>query len=210
MALPRYIRKLVAERATLGSRIRQLVETFVQTVNADQDPWERRFAEKFGLVFAAAILLSQFGIAPWTKKRARIAITAIYKRARGASSSFDEAANALVGKLLKHIKKDNRFPVIKKGETLATDKASSAWGAIVQLPKVGQVLACRYSRVERLIKPSVLTQLVLRELSNRRFIAKSSDGKLSRQLMITGLTGKKRLRFVCFIYKRLAKNGLVA
>jgi hypothetical protein len=201
--MPEYLQKLVADRPTLGHRVRTLIDRFVDKVRANRDPWERRFAEKFGIVFAAAMLLSEFGVAPWNEKRARIAITAIYRRARGASASADEAADALVSKLRKLVKKGKRFPKVRKGRALTPDKASPAWGAIVKVPNVGRVVACRHSRVESLVNPSAITQAVIRKLSSRGLVVKASDGKSTRQVMIKGITGKKRPRFVCFSYKKM-------
>jgi hypothetical protein len=205
--MPEYLQKLVLERPMLGSRVRKLMDTFVKKMHADQDPWERRFAEKFGIVFAAAILLSEFGVAPWNKKRARIAITAIYKRARGASVSVDEAADAFVRKLRKLVKKGKRFPKVRKGRALPQNKASPAWGAIVKLPNVGRVVACCHSRVESLVNPSAITQAVIRKLSSRGLVIKASDGKLTRQVMIKGITGKRRKRFVCFSCKKMQRQS---
>jgi putative DNA primase/helicase len=205
VAMPEYLQKLVVERPKLGHRVLKLVKRFVNRVHADRDPWERRFAEKFGIVFAAATLLSEFGVAPWTKKRARIAITAIYKRARGASASTDEAADALVTNLRKLVKKGKRFPKVKKGQSLPPNKESHAWGAIVNLPKVGRVVMCPYSRLESLVNPSAITQAVVRLLSNRGLVMKASDGKLTRQVMLKGVTGKNRPRFVCFSLKGIMR-----
>ena len=207
VAMPEYLEKLVAEQATLGHRVRKLIDKFVEKVHADRDPWECRFAEKFGIVFAAAILLSEFGVAPWTKKRARIAITAIYKRARGASASVDGAADALVRRLQKLVTKGKRFPKVKKGQALAPNKASSAWGAVVKLPNVGRVVACPYDRVESLVNPSAITQAVLRKLLNRGLVMKSSDGKLTRQVMLKGITGDKRQRFICFSRNKIMRQS---
>jgi putative DNA primase/helicase len=207
VAMPEYLRKLVAQQPTLERRVRKLINRFVAKVHADQDPWERRFAEKFGIVFAAAILLSEFGVGPWTKTRARIAITAIYKRARGASASVDEAATALVGRLRKLVKKGKRFPKVKKGHALPANAASTAWGAIVNLPNVGEVVACPHRRVERLVNPSAITHAVLRKLSNRGLVVKSSDGKLTRQVMVKGITGNKRQRFICFPRKKIVRQS---
>ena len=59
-------------------RVRQIIDTFVDKMHANSDPWERRFAEKFGIVLAAALLLSHFGLTPWTKQRARNAVARVY------------------------------------------------------------------------------------------------------------------------------------
>jgi hypothetical protein len=73
------------------------MDKFVVWVGANSDPWERRLAEKFGIVLAGAILASEFGIAPWTEKRAANAIGAIYRLSRGALASGSEATDALIG-----------------------------------------------------------------------------------------------------------------
>ena len=205
--MPEYLRNLVPERPTLGGRVRKLIDRFVDEVRADRDPWERRFAEKFGIVFAAAILLSEFGIAPWTKRRAGKAITTIYKKARSTSVSIDEAADALVCKLRKLVKKGERFPKIKKGRELSSDEVSCAWGAVLALPNATRVVACPLARVVSLLRPSAIAQPVLCKLADRGLVLKSSDGKLTREVMLKGLTGKKRRRFVCFSHTKIMKHS---
>ena len=79
------------------------MDKFVEKVGADSDPWERRFAEKFGIVLAGAIFASEFGVAPWTKARAWSAVRAIYRRSRAALASVSETTDALVGKIAEGI-----------------------------------------------------------------------------------------------------------
>ena len=76
--MPACLRKLVPLRSKLADRVRNIMDDFVKEVHANGDPWERRFAEKFGIVLAAALLLSEFGLTPWTKQRARTAIARVY------------------------------------------------------------------------------------------------------------------------------------
>ncbi len=66
VAMPAYLRKLMQRRSSLRRLIRLIMEKFVAMVRAESDPWERRLAEKFGIVLAGAILASEFGIAPWS------------------------------------------------------------------------------------------------------------------------------------------------
>jgi hypothetical protein len=87
--MPAYLQRLVAGRPKISKRVRKMIDGFIEKVRADHDPWERRFAQKFGIALAAAILVSEFGLAPWSKKRARRAIIAVYKKARATSVSAD-------------------------------------------------------------------------------------------------------------------------
>jgi hypothetical protein len=202
VVMPAYLRELVAQKKNrLKRRVRRIIDGFVKRQRADQEPWEQRFAAKFGIVLAASILLSEFGLAPWTKKRARKAIATIYKRARASSVSTDEAADALLTAIRKHVKAGKRFPKIKKGQALIPP----AWGAVVQMPGTGRVVAVPHTRVTTLVRPSAMTQPVLRTLAERKLIVQSSDGKMTRQIMLKGVSGAKRPRFVCFPYDAIMK-----
>ena len=149
------------------------MEDFVDEVHANGDPWERRFAEKFGIVLAAALLLSEFGLTPWTKKRARTAIARVYKRARAASASSKEAADAVLVRLRKLVRAGTRFPAIKKGQSLPADQATSAWGVIWKLPNSKRTILIAYTRLESLVMPSAITGAVLRELAAREILLKA-------------------------------------
>jgi hypothetical protein len=206
VVMPAYLQQLVAERPKLIERIRRIIDRFIEKVRADHDPWEQRFAAKFGIALAGAILLSEFDLGPWTKKRAYRAISTIYRKARASSVSADEAADRLVRVLRKCIKARRRFPQIKKGRRLAPREASSVWGAVCVLPNGQRVVATPFDRVEKLVKPAAIARAVLQVLAHRKVVLRSSDGKLTRQIMMKGLTGIKRPRFVCFVHKKIMRQ----
>lgn len=201
--MPGYLQQIVKGRPALDRRVRQVVDRFVRTVGAHRDPWEKRFASKFGIVFASAILLSEFGLAPWSKERAKQAMLTTYQSARASSISTDEATQFLIRRLVKLVNAGKRFPKIKKGQHLHPERASCAWGAVTTLPGTGRVLAVPLARVTALLRPFAVTDAVLRNLSKHGDILKSSDGKLTREIMLKGLTGSRRRRLVCFDYGRL-------
>jgi uncharacterized protein DUF927 len=201
--MPEYLRRIVPLRNSLQSRVRQIIDKFVDKVHANSDPWERRFAEKFGIVLAAALLLSEFGQVPWTAQRARNAITRVYRRSRTASASVKEATDALLRRLQGLVRKRTRIRAIKKGKSLPADQANRAWGYIWKL-KRKRVVLIPYPRIQRLINPSAITTPVLRELARREILLKS-DGKFTRQVMIKGLAGDKKPRYVCLVKAEVMK-----
>jgi putative DNA primase/helicase len=205
--MPGYLRELVPLRAELPARLRGIIDEFVDEMHANNDPWERRFARKFGIVLAAALLLSEFGLTPWTKKRARIAVRRVYKRSRAASASVKEAADALLRRLKKLVRAGTRFPAIKKGQSLPADQAKKAWGVIWKLPEAKRTILIPYSRLESLVMPSAITGAVLHELAAREILLKADDGKLTRQVMIKGLAGDKKPRYVCLSKSAMMKKG---
>ena len=130
--MPAFLEKLVAERAAIVPYVHRLVDDFVDQAAGVGDPWERRFAEKFGIVFAAAVLLAKFGIAPWTKERASIAIKAIYRRARNESASVDETANKAHPRLARPCEFTDKINVLPFNSTApSTSEPSSSVAAKV-------------------------------------------------------------------------------
>lgn len=203
VAMPAYLHHLVAKRSEVSKRLPALVDQFVKRVGADTDPWERRFAKKFGLNLAAAILLAEFGVAPWTTNRARSAITRLYRRARLGIVSVDQVTESLVERLLRIIDAGKRFPLVQKGELLSANRASKAWGCTQELPRHGRVLKIPYSRLKSLLTPPMMIVAVMRKLAERKVLIPASDGKSTRQTMIKALNAKKRQRFVCLVIEKM-------
>ena len=48
VVMPEYLRQLVPLRNETRPQVRQAIDKFVDNMHANSDPWERRFAEKFG------------------------------------------------------------------------------------------------------------------------------------------------------------------
>jgi hypothetical protein len=202
--------KLVPRRAEFASRVRRIVDDFVNEVRAGGEPWERRFAEKFGIVLAAAILMSEFEIGPWTEERARDAITAIYGTARGSSVSPDESAEAFVQKLRKLLKRGKRFPKVgKKGQKLSSKAVAASWGVLKKDAKAGWLVLIPYSRVERLVKPPAMTRPVLRALAARNLVLEARNANFTKQVMLKSLTGSTRQGFVRFPRKKIMTHSYV-
>jgi Domain of unknown function (DUF927) len=206
VAMPAYLGKLVPARSSLAPRVRRIMDKFVEKVGANTDPWERRYAEKFGIALAAAIFSSEFGLAPWTKRRAFPAIRTIYLRSRAASASVSEATDALIGKLREALTAGH-FPRLEKGQTMKPEDAGQAWGVTRTLSKHGPALIITLSRLQGLISPRAISSAVVAELANRSILIKASDGKPTRQAMILGLNGSKRRRYVVLKLGALMEAG---
>ena len=195
VAMPEYLRKLVPKRPTLGRDVRLIMDEFVKWVEAESDRWERRFAEKFGIVLAGAVCASKLGLAPWTGERACWAIHNIYWRSRAAFVSVAEATDALVGDLREALVA-GRFPRLDKGKTMKPEAVGRAWGVTRKLTRHGPALLITLTRLESLIRPRAISNAVVIELHKKGILIKASDGKLTHETMIRGLHGSKRRRYV--------------
>jgi hypothetical protein len=197
--MPAYLEKLVPQKAALAPEVRTLIDTFVRKVGCvDADPWERRFAEKFGIVLAGSILLARFALAPWTEERAWTAIETVYRKSRSASVSVPEAADATLRRLRKLVKNRMKFPRLPKGKKLKASRKAAAMGIIRQVEGHENVVLIPRKTFDGFVKPTAVAGEVLERLANTGVILRGAGKNISRQVMITGFDKKKR-RYVCLL-----------
>jgi putative DNA primase/helicase len=192
---PAYLPELLAAQPAVERRARKIIEAFIERVGADREPWERRFAEKFGIILSAAILLSEWEIGPWTSKRARRAIDRLYKVARSAVVSVEDATTALIQRLRDAVNKQ-RFPTQSKGLVLSTKRSKRVWGVTEKHADLGRIIFVRLARIKSLVGPPAIVDAVLSKLEQEGILLRYSDGKLTQQKMVKGMTGRARVRYV--------------
>jgi Domain of unknown function (DUF927) len=208
--MPAYLSRLVLERRRIARGAQKIVERFVKQVGADIDPWETRFATAFGIVLAGALALVHFGLAPWTRARAWTAITEVYRRARSASVSIKDSADTLVRKLGGLLAEKKRLALIEKGASAPPEKAGQLWGVIRTTRKHGRVLAVDLDHLRSLVTVPAILGTVLRTLVREGIVLPGRKGIPTRQVMITGLTGKVRPRYVLFVERALVERAGIA
>lgn len=208
VVMPEFLKRLVPQRATLAPKIRKTVDDFVRSVCGNADPWECRYAEKFGIVLAGAILLSSFDLAPWTEQRARAAIERMYRTSRATTVSIGEATDTLVAGLRKPVATGQRFAAVAKGQVVSPKQSATLWGVIRDFRRHKNVALIPYARFKHLVKPSAAASHVLSELGRRGVLVKGSDGKNTRQVLIKGFAGNTRARYVCLVGLAKPKRSL--
>jgi hypothetical protein len=202
LAFSRFIKQLVLERKHARKLLKNTVAKFITKVGADSDAWNRRFATKFGIVLASALLSAEFGVVPWTAERAWLAVQEIYKRARASVASDAEIEAVLIAKMNTLLTDRDRLPFLKKGEAISNLRRSCAVGVIRDHIMAGKVALVRRSSLESLTMPGATKPEILQRLVERGIIVKSKDNKVTCQIMIKGFAEKK-YRYVCFDVKKL-------
>ena len=203
-ALPQFLSTIVPMRAKLAKRLRKDVEAFCENVGALTNPWEFRFASRFGIVSAAAVIAAELNLAPWNRKHARQSVRRIYWRARKAVGSAPAAVDTLLAKLRK-AKEDGKFPMVEKGASVPKAVRGIALGVRRRHPKHGVLVAIPREQLAELIKPQVFDRALSNELVAMGAIVKARDGKLTHQKQVNGFD-KCRSRFVCFRLSELTKR----
>ena len=191
LALRQYVRWLAADPEGAERRAREIVDGFVAERGAVGDPWEARFARKFGIVLAGMILASEAGVAPWREKQARRAVARVYRAARGAIVTVGENADEVVG-LLRGGLSEGRFPDDAKVLGLPTFAPEGAWGVCRRHKRLGDVVAVDPAQFARLAGSEARATVVLDRLLTAGTAVRNPDGKRRFQLH----HGKVRRRWV--------------
>ncbi len=71
-----------------SKRIVALADEFVSLVVPDGNGWERRFARKFGVVYAAMTLAVETGVLPWPEDLPKKVTRKCYRKARAAAAAL--------------------------------------------------------------------------------------------------------------------------
>jgi putative DNA primase/helicase len=199
-----FIDRLVSKPEVHAQRATKLMGKFLQKVQVGSDPWARRFAGKFAVVYAAARLAAEMGVAPWPKTHPHKCIVRLYRRARKLVTTPEEALNDLLLSLAKNASSSHRFPEFKKGETSAR-LTKAAWGIRSKARNGTQFLAIESSRLDRLVHPAHHAGAVRKLLVTGGYTVPGKEGRHVRQIKVQGFGSTEKPYFVCVRLDRLPK-----
>jgi hypothetical protein len=117
---------------------------------ADGDPFETRFARKFGIVLVGALFAAEAGAAPWNEAFARKAIRKLYRGARRRIRNAAEETDAFLSALRENHEK-GRFPLIKKGQAEAEFDRDRDWGVRRKIGKVW-IIGMRMEMITEIVR----------------------------------------------------------
>jgi hypothetical protein len=203
-AIRAFIKQLVAGRESHTQRVTKLMERFLEKVGAGSDPWTRRFAGKFAIVYAAAKIAAELKLAPWSPDHPFKCVERLYKRARELVVTPEEALQDLLHKLAKNASSNNRFPEFKKGKKAARLK-QSAWGVRSKARDGTQFLAVESSRLDRLVRPAQHVTRVRKLLVAGGYTVPGKEGRHVRQIKVKGFGSAEKPYFICVRQDRLPK-----
>jgi hypothetical protein len=130
---------------------------------------------------------------------------------RRTGMSIQDVADDLVFRLDELLVQGKRFVMLKKGESIPAKKAKHLWGVIRNWPRHGRIIAVDLKHLRILVSPAAILPSVLRFLMRKQIVLPGIDGTLTRQLMIGGLRGSERRRYVVFVEKALVERaGIIA
>ncbi len=192
-----FVAALVANRSFLTAQVKEAVADFIEQVGADNDSWERRYAAKFAIVAAGAVIAADYGVAPFTAEHALRCVKKAYRVARRSVFTVEEAVNALKASLRSALADDTTFPRIEKGQSLPSKLKDTAWGFRRKDAQHGQIIAIAPARFIGVIGSLPAANAVLAVLTEKGIAIPGSGGKSHRQMAVQGFSRDGRGRWVC-------------
>jgi putative DNA primase/helicase len=192
----KFLELLVSDREVYADRAATLVEKFVRKVGAESDPWTRRFATKFAVVYAAARIAAEMKIAPWPKGHAFKCVARLHRRARNAVATPEEALADLLHRLAANATSETRFPVLKKGKALPKGARKKAWGIRRDAPETPSNLAVHSKKLDELVRPRRHAGQVRRLLAEGDYTLPGKEGRFVSQLKVRGFGSSAKPYFV--------------
>jgi hypothetical protein len=200
-----FIERLVSKPEIHAQRTTKLTERFLKEVEAGNDPWTRRFAGKFAVVYAAARLAAELGVAPWPKNHPLKCVVRLYQRARELVVTPDEALQDLLQQLAENASSTRRFPEVEKGKALPAHLRNVAWGVRSKTRDDIPFLAVHSDRFGRLVHPAHHADRVRSLLAEGGYTVAGKEGRRVRQIKIQGFGSAEKPYFVCVRVDRLPK-----
>ena len=125
-AIRAFLERLVSERELHAQRAIELIGRFLEKVGAGSDPWMRRFAIKFAVVYAAAKRRRTWCCALVAELSVQVH-RPLYKRARALVVTPEEVLTGLLYQLANNASSADRFPKVQKGDRLPDHLKQKAW-----------------------------------------------------------------------------------
>jgi uncharacterized protein DUF927 len=205
-AIRAFINDLAANREAHTQRAAGLIEKFLEKVGAGSDPWARRFATKFAVVYAAARLAAELKVAPWPSSHHPFkCVERLYKAARALVVTPEESLTALLHQLANNASSTTRFPKVEKGDSLPEELTKKAWGIRHETQSGISCLAIESKKFDHLIPPHHADQ-VRKLLAERGHTVLGKEGRHVRQIKVRGFGSTEKPYFVCVRMDRLPKQ----
>ncbi|MFG1362383.1 DUF927 domain-containing protein [Xanthobacter versatilis] len=185
-----FVRNFLADEEAVA-KAKNYAGEFIEKVVTAPSPFAERFARKFAVVYAAAMLAAEYGVAPWTRKGARASIRKVHQLAWEIVRPAASAADDLLSWLRHHANDEALFPEVMKGEAVEAKAAEKLFGIRRQQSRVS-ILALLRDRLPELV-PASQADSVLASLKARGYLLKGKEpGRYVRQLRVQGLLPPRR------------------
>lgn len=186
-----------------ASEICRLVELFVSKMVPRGTGFDRRFAMKFGLVFAAGYLATKKGLLPWPTRFAQDVTVFCYGQALTAIRGVRQLTEDGIEKLGKLASSSQHFPKLKEGGVIG-EELQMKWLGFRRMRQGHWQLAVRRETILQFGGSSAAAQRMVEDFEERELLASGHGGKKAKQIPIRYESEPKarKLRFLVLDYNK--------
>lgn len=199
-----FVKRLIAHREEATKAAQEHLEKFIGNAAPNGTSWDRRFALKFGVVYAAAALASQWGILPFSITHARKCIRRLHKLARVEARTLEEARDALM-MWLSATARTSHFPLLKRGEAAEAKNRKPLLG-FRRGNGEDRILAVIPEELKSRVTPERHADKVLSLLAEEGILIRGSGNHLVTQMACQGFD-VDRPTFYCFDLSKVPREG---
>jgi putative DNA primase/helicase len=211
--------RMVATRG-LTKRCRQWMRSFYLKATVPEKPWERRFAERFALTYAAGQLAIEWKIVPWNQQELLDAVVTTYGSARSVvrlAEGKEKSTDEIVAEIRVRLSNRSRFRDLRSTARHKGGPTVEDADGFIKRDRHGVYFVVKRAALKRWFGKNVnLTSLgrlldsgyLITEKRSSRVPTKQVEKRSSRvptkQVQIRGIAGKRR--YYC-ISRQLVLDG---
>jgi hypothetical protein len=192
------------DEVTMGLAICEGVETGISLLMDDLAPvwccggaggYEDRFADRFGLAYAAALLAIDYGVVSWDRALVYRSIRRVYRRALHQRTGPSDPVQAVVTKILQQVHKANVVDISRTSPPVDPKTAENANISLITHCDGSLLYALRPDFFKSIVGPRISPVEVARYLDHHGILIPRSKTCRTRQVRIPGL--KTRRDYYC-------------
>jgi hypothetical protein len=194
VALREFVRRVAENAETIEVQITTAMQEFFDGARVPKENWEYRFAKRFALAYAAAILAVKFDVVPWDSTTVARAIKSCYLAARSTIPDADRLRYAGFTRLRAQLSGAASIVDLVRSGNKVQWSAEQIRGAEV-FRRSGP------TGVHYLVQPKTFdiwfdsplqANLVLAELDQHGHLIKAHPNLRTIQVAINGINGRRR------------------
>ena len=198
-----YVKKLAANRQKASKTADRYISAFMTELKVPMNGWERRFAKRFAMVYAAGMLGVDFGILPWERSVLMQTCKSCYTSARATISNYEDLLTSSLTILRQQLENVDFWVDLKGGPT--SEQLKNAAGFHRNHSKHGPYFAVKPKHFEKWLGEKLSPKLVATHLRNEGHLITTRPNVDTKQVKITELNTNRKFRYYCIKASFLAK-----
>ena len=191
-AFEAYVARLGENLEGLEGLVASRMSRFMAEAKVSDDAWERRFAQRFALAFAAGSIAADFGIVPWKVGAIGDAVRFCYWTARQAIPDVDQLRHRGLQTLRQKLgDKTITLELKRAGHNVSWTPDDAKKAQVFRRSEAtGTQFIVAPATFDHWLGSRLQSELVLRYLEAKGLLVKSNRGIRTTQILIEGLSGR--------------------